>query len=147
MAMFSSATVKQPERRWRMDGRLPRVLQGGPPMKPLTIYVSGPYSAPKMKERWNNVMAAVTAGILIRKKGHFPLIPHLYDDFDTIAKMTGYKFEWQDYMEMDLAFLEKCDALYFIGSSKGADIELARAKELGLKIYYSLDEVPDLIKN
>ena len=113
-------------------------------MKRETIYVSGPYSAPTMKGRWDNVMVAVTAGILIREKGHFPLIPHLYDDFDTIAKMTGYHFDWQDYMEMDLAFLEKCDSLYFIGSSRGADIELARAKELGLKIYYSLDEVPDL---
>jgi hypothetical protein len=40
--------------------------------------------------------------------------------------------------------LECCHALYFIGSSRGADIELQRAKDLGLQIFYSLDEVPEV---
>ena len=112
-------------------------------MKPMIVYVSGPYSAPTREARLDNVLEAVEVGIEIRKKGHFPVIPHLYDLFDGIAKEMGYNFDWQSYIDMDLAFLEKCDALYFIGSSKGADIEQEHAKELGLQIFYSLDDVPD----
>lgn len=112
-------------------------------MKPLLIYISGPYSAQTREARWNNVLAAIKVGIEIRNKGHFPVIPHLYDDFDEVAKLMGYNFDWQSYIDMDLAFLEKCDALYFIGSLKGADIEREHAKELGLQIFYSLDDVPE----
>lgn len=111
-------------------------------MKPLMIFVSGPYSALTIEERWGNVLEAVKAGIAIRAKGHYPIIPHLYDEFDEVAKMAGYNFDWQSYMDMDLAILERCDALHFIGPSKGANIELERAKELGLKIYRSLGKVP-----
>ncbi len=111
-------------------------------MKPMIVYVSGPYSAPTREARLDNVLEAVEVGIEIRKKGHFPVIPHLYDLFDEIAKKMGHNFDWQSYIDMDLAILERCDALYFIGESKGACIELERAKELGLKIFYSLEEVP-----
>ncbi len=42
--------------------------------------------------------------------------------------------------------LEKCDAVLRIeGTSKGADEDVRIAKERGLKVYYSLDEIPDLI--
>lgn len=110
----------------------------------MIIYISGPYSAPTQAQVWNNVFAATDAGVEIREKGHYPLVPHLYDEFDAMAKLKGTNFTWQDYIDMDLAFLERCDALLYLGSSKGADIELARAKELGLPIFYSVDEVPDV---
>ncbi|NET35486.1 MAG: DUF4406 domain-containing protein [Cyanothece sp. SIO1E1] len=39
--------------------------------------------------------------------------------------------------------LEKCDAVLRIpGASKGADMDVKIAAERGLKIYYSLDEIP-----
>ncbi len=41
--------------------------------------------------------------------------------------------------------LEKCDAVLRLkGESKGADNDVRIAQERGLKIYYSLDEIPDL---
>ena len=41
--------------------------------------------------------------------------------------------------------LEKCDAVLRLeGASKGADEDVRIAKERGLKIYYSLDEIPNL---
>lgn len=43
--------------------------------------------------------------------------------------------------------LEKCDAVLRLeGTSKGADNDVKIARERGLKIYYSLDEIPDLTK-
>lgn len=39
--------------------------------------------------------------------------------------------------------LEKCDAILRIpGASKGADQDVELAKEKGLKVFYSLDEIP-----
>ena len=49
-------------------------------------------------------------------------------------------------MEWDIEWLVECDALLFLGSSPGADIELKAAQELGLKIYYSTDEVPEVCR-
>ena len=41
--------------------------------------------------------------------------------------------------------LTKCDAVLRIeGASKGADQDVEVAKKLGLKIYYSLSEIPDI---
>jgi hypothetical protein len=41
--------------------------------------------------------------------------------------------------------LEKCDAVLRIpGESRGADLEMAKAKELGKIIFLSLAEIPDL---
>ncbi|HEX3008656.1 MAG TPA: DUF4406 domain-containing protein [Bacteroidales bacterium] len=41
--------------------------------------------------------------------------------------------------------LEKCDAVLRLeGTSKGADEDVRIAKERGLKVYYNLDEIPDL---
>jgi len=40
--------------------------------------------------------------------------------------------------------LDKCDAVLRLdGASKGADEDVRKAKEKGLKVYYNLDEVPD----
>jgi hypothetical protein len=40
--------------------------------------------------------------------------------------------------------LSRCDAVYRLpGASAGADKDVARAKELGLKIYFDLAEIPE----
>lgn len=111
-------------------------------MKPMITYISGPYSADTEEGRLTNTINAIQAGIGIMQKGHYPLIPHLSHFTDSYAQYLGIKFTWEQWMAQDLAFLEKCDAILYLASSKGADIELARAKELGLQIFYSLDEVP-----
>ena len=122
-------------------------LKGGLLMnKPMVIYVSGPYSAPTWEGRHDNLIKAVCVGIEIRLKGHYPVIPHLYDDFDQIAKTMGHNFDWQSYMDMDIELLSRCEAMYFIGPSPGANIEFRHAQELDMPIYLSLDEVPELKK-
>ena len=44
-----------------------------------------------------------------------------------------------------MTFLEIwAEALLYLAPSRGADKELERAKELGLRIFYSIDEIPDI---
>jgi hypothetical protein len=46
---------------------------------------------------------------------------------------------WEDYMDKDLAALLRCEGIYMLnnwGASKGARVEYAVAKELGLTIVF-----------
>ena len=113
-------------------------------MKRETIYCAGPYSADTEEGRLANTQKAMGVALELINKGHYPYIPHLSHFLDGCAREQGIDLPWEFWMIFDDFWLTKCDSLYFIGSSRGADIEMARAKELGLKIYYSLDEVPDL---
>ena len=107
----------------------------------LKIYVAGPYTAQTIDERRENVNRAIDVAIHIFKKGHFPYIPHLTHFVDERAKEIGIDLQWDDYIAWDLAWLELCDALLMLGSSKGADMELEHAKKLGLRIFSSVEEI------
>lgn len=116
-------------------------------IKPLRIYIAGPYTA---CTKWNierNVRTAIDVGIALFKKGHFPFIPHLTHYVDIRAYNTGFPITWKEYMARDLAWLEVADALFFVGESKGADMELEAARALGINIYYTLSEVPNVKSN
>jgi hypothetical protein len=114
-------------------------------MQPLKIYIAGPLSADTKEIVFANCQRAVDAGIELMRKGHFPFVPHLSLWTNTRAKVKhDVEFTWEQWMKLDDAFLQCCDALLYLGSSRGADQELARAKELGLQIFYSVDEVPEV---
>lgn len=112
--------------------------------KPLRIYIAGPYTASTKYDVEKNVTKAIDVGLALFKKGHFPFIPHLTHYVEIRGKECGNVPTLAEYMMCDLAWLGVADALYFIGRSRGADIELEAAYEDGLDIYYTLSEVPDV---
>lgn len=107
----------------------------------MKIYIASPYTEDTEEERLANVHKAIDAGIEVYRLGHIPYIPHLSHWLDKRATEIGQPLEWKDYMEIGIEWLRECDALLYLGSSKGADIELYCAKALGLKIYYSVKEL------
>jgi hypothetical protein len=118
-------------------------------MKPLKIFISGPITNGGTADEdtvYQNVANAVEAGIELIRKGHYPFIPHLSVLTNNIAKKKGVEIPWQTWITIDDAFLRKCDAVFFLGNSKGADIEMQRAIELKLPIYTKLEKVPDINK-
>jgi hypothetical protein len=50
--------------------------------------------------------------------------------------------QWEDYIHWDMEWLKLCDAILFLGPSRGANLELKSAKEMGKLIFRSLDEIP-----
>jgi Domain of unknown function (DUF4406) len=109
------------------------------------IYVSGPYSppaggAPELNEQAiaTNVKRANAVALLLVGAGHAPFVPH--------TMMFGW--EDRDGVPRDLAmrvcreWVTRCDAIFVIGSSPGADMELEVAEQHGLAVYRSLEEVP-----
>lgn len=108
----------------------------------LHIYIAGPYTAAEPASLEKNAKTAIDAGIAILKKGHIPFIPHLTHYVDLRAHELGMEISWTEYMQWDQAWLDKCDALLYLGSSRGADIELSRAVSRGMQVFHSLNEIP-----
>lgn len=108
----------------------------------MRIYVAGPYTAADQNGHELNTARAIDAGIAIFRKGHLPYIPHLTHYVDLRAKQTGIRLEWGDYIEWDMPWLEVCDAVLYLAKSKGADLELRRARSLKKRIFYSVKEIP-----
>ncbi len=107
----------------------------------LRVYIAGPYTAVLQAEVEKNVAAAIDAGIQLLKLGHVPFIPHLTHYVDARAREIGHEISWEEYIQWDIEWLKACDALLYLGSSKGADMELRAAVERGLRIFRSLDEI------
>ena len=110
-------------------------------MKQEIIYVAGPYSADDLAMVEANAAKAIYIGLMILKKGHIPFIPHLNFLADQYAQAHDIAMTYQEWMDWDKAFLDKCDALYYIDSSPGTETERTYAWDCGKKIYYSLDEI------
>jgi hypothetical protein len=105
----------------------------------MRIFVCGPLTSPSPREVMRNVNKAIDIGIKIWEMGHVPFIPHLTYFLDIRPQC---KFNYDDYIKYSLHWLDLCDALFFIGPSKGANVELEYAKKKGLKIFRSLEEIP-----
>lgn len=98
------------------------------------VYIAGPLSA---GDQFLNVRAALDAARDVRAAGHLPFVPHL-SAFAHLVHAQPYAV----WIDEDLAWLECCDALLRLeGESPGADAEVARARELGMPVYHSVDQM------
>jgi hypothetical protein len=113
----------------------------------LRIYVAGAYTptdctlhdAIAISSR--NVEKAIEVGIELIRKGHVVYVPHL-SHYIHMNRNCPLDVKWY---EFDNSFIEHwANALYFVSSSKGADAELELAKKKGLKIFYKLEDVPEV---
>ena len=112
--------------------------------KPLRIYIAGPYTAETPQRLRINTEKAIDVGIALFRKGHIPYIPHLTHYVDMRAKRIGVRLSWNDFIKWDEPWLDVCDALLYLGKSKGADLEMRRARRLKKIIFRSLDEIPQI---
>jgi len=109
--------------------------------RPLRIYVAGPYTADTDEKIQHNVRRAIDMGVALMNLGHDPFIPHLSYHTDLRAKKLNVCLPWPRWMEWCLSHLEGCDALLFMGSSPGAQIEKQYAIDIGLPVYESIHDI------
>lgn len=103
-------------------------------MKRLRIYISGPLSTGNRQE---NVKKACDCALELIKLGYSPYCPHLTDYLDPDDSL-GHA----TWMECDLLWVEVSDAVLRLpGESKGADMEVAKAHEMGIPVYNSIEEL------
>ena len=108
-------------------------------------YLSGTNNDPKLIKK--NMDNLESMALPIFRKGHVPMIGEWVAN--PLIELAGSKKVGDDIfnaIQYPTAhrLLTKCDAVLRIkGESKGADQDVRIAKELGLKIYYDLNEIPD----
>ena len=102
----------------------------------MRVYISGGITGiPNYQERFKN------AETMLYNKGHYPVNPC---NVDAVMPPNS---TWEDYVEVDLAILRRCEAIYMLygwEKSKGARREIAQAVEMGIPIYLSAFDVPVL---
>lgn len=133
-AGFTEGRIKAAQVR-RLEARLR--LDGGHAVQ---FYVAGPYTGDGSDEQKDaNREKAIEISQEIAAKGHYVHIPH--SATDPLDNIPGC--DWSYFMTHDLMLIERSmDALFYIGPSPGADVELAEAKRLGLPVFTSIDDVP-----
>ena len=106
------------------------------------IYVAHPYgrSIDLSEEAiQSNVAKSIDLGRQLIQRGHNPFIPNLLHFVHKDWADTPDEPVW---FALVSAWIRKCDALYFGGSSTGTNAERRIAFGLRLPIYYSMDQVP-----
>lgn len=114
----------------------------------MRIYIAGPYcpmnctlhDAARVAQ--HNTNKAIEIANALIEKGHYIFVPHLSHYIHThYSCKRDYTGEY--WYREGLSFIEHwANALFYIASSKGADMELLLAKSLGLKIFFKLEDVP-----
>lgn len=116
----------------------------------MLILIAGPYRSgtndePSLMQR--NLDQLESVALPLFRKGHVPLIGEWVAL--PLIRLAGSAqpgdAAWEE-VQYPVAhrLLEKCDAVLRIkGASKGADEDVRIAKERGLTVFYSLEEIPD----
>lgn len=93
------------------------------------VYISGKISGLDYQEAYNKFESAEQDVVRL---GGIPVNPMKICDNDPNKT-------WEDYMEIDLGALLRCEGIYMLkdwGDSRGARVEYAVARELGLTIQF-----------
>lgn len=99
------------------------------------VYVAGPY----ISHPHHNTARAISYGNQLVDLGFVPIIPHIMSAVWNIHTPRDEEF-WLGYT-MDIMLL--CDAvLRFPGESSGADRETARAEQMGIPVFNSVEDLP-----
>jgi hypothetical protein len=117
----------------------------------MMILIAGPYRSgtnddPEKIEA--NVHVMESFAVPIFKKGHVPMLGEwLALPLLRLAgsKQIGDEIFNEIFQPIAEMLLDKCDAVLRVGGpSQGADLMVDVGKNKGLKIYYELDEIPNV---
>ena len=120
-------------------------------IKPLLILISGPYMSGTNGDEAaiaRNLKAMEDYALPIYKKGHLAVVGE-WLAWPVIRQAGGDSHSSEQFSEYQYPvahrLLEKCDAVLRIpGESKGADLEMGKARDMGKIIFQSLEEIPEL---
>ena len=119
--------------------------------KSLMILISGPYMSGTNGDEAaiaRNLNAMEDYALPIFQMGHIAVVGE-WLAWPVIRQAGGDSHSSEQFSEYQYPvahrLLEKCDAVLRIpGESRGAALEMGKARELGKIIYTSLEEIPDL---
>jgi hypothetical protein len=117
----------------------------------LLILISGPYLSGTNGDESliaQNLARMESYALPLFKKGHLGMVGE-WAAWPVIKSAGGNSHSSPEFTEYQYPvahrLLEKCDAVLRIpGDSKGADLEVEKARQMGKIIFTDLDQVPDI---
>lgn len=99
------------------------------------VFVASPFRASTDWERYRNVHRAEALALDVWRAGACAVCPQ--------ANSAHFHGEGPDqrYLDGYLALLARCDAVIVGGQSSGVERELARASELGIPVFLTVEEL------
>jgi hypothetical protein len=119
------------------------------PEKPKMILIAGPYRSGTNDDSdlmAQNVRFMETFALPVFRAGHIPVVGEWFAL--PLLEVAGSRRPGDDpfneiFHPIAIRLLEKCDAVLRVGgASSGADEMVRVGRELGLDIYFALDEIP-----
>lgn len=101
------------------------------------VYVAGPYSGPNIIECLQNIGRGEAMCAELFRRGLYPFCP--WHDKDYVLRNWDTDFTVSQFYRYSMAWLEVSDAVLVLANSdhsKGTQAEIARAKELGIPVYW-----------
>lgn len=100
----------------------------------IKVYISSPYS---LGDKLNNVRNSLSVSNELINNGFVPIAPLLFHFQDMI-----FPQKYDKWLEICRVLLTTADCVLRLpGESSGADIEVQDAIELGIPVYYSIDDI------
>jgi hypothetical protein len=108
----------------------------------IRIYIAGAYSASNVIDVFGNMRRGIALSYQVLQAGFAPFAPWFDYPFGLIGEV-GY----EKYFAYSMAWLEKSDAILVVPEnweqSKGTKAELSRATELGIPIFWKLEDLKE----
>lgn len=103
----------------------------------LVVFISSPYT---LGDKADNVQRQIEMAHTLLDYGYCPVAPLLSHYLE-----QWHPRPWEEWMEMDMALLARCDALLRLaGESRGADREVAEARRLGIPVVFSVEQLTQM---
>jgi len=108
----------------------------------MIIGIAGPYSADTEDQKQRNLDAMNIAAARLLEMGHLPLIG--VNAALPVVTLSNIADKYKAIMEISLTLIDKCDGLFFLGESPGANRERDLILSKGLPVYLDIHEIPAL---
>ena len=111
------------------------------------VYVAGKYSADNVSDVLGNIRRGINAAAELLLDGYAVFCPFL--DFQFALSDFGTDLQKEEYQANSMAWVEVSDAIYVMRDSEkshGVQREVDRARELGIPVCYSYQELIKALK-
>lgn len=113
----------------------------------MRVYVAGAYSADNVLSVLDNIRNGMRAGTELFLMGFSPFVPWFDFHFQLMLR-EGETLTVQDYYRYSMEWLDVSGAVLVLPNSensKGTQAEIKRAGELGIPVFYSLEDFKKLL--
>ena len=107
------------------------------------VYVAGAMSADNILEMLQNIHDGIKLGSELLKNGYAPFVPH-FDVLFKIQNGANFQVPIQYYYDYTMEWLKASDIVVVCPNYKnsvGTKAEIKKAEEMGIPVYYSLEEL------